>query len=172
MISFFCSLCGCFGKPQPEIALVPSVDLQRYMGDWYVIASIPTYIENNSYNGIESYKLNSDGTIATTFTFNNGAFDGPKREYHPRGFVVENTNNALWGMQFIWPFKGEFRIVYLDPDYQTTIIARNKRDYVWIMARTAELSEAEYSKLVIAVQSMGYDISKLRKTPHLLPQRL
>ena len=83
------------------------------MGDWYVIACIPTVIETEAYKAIESYQLEKDGSINTTFVFRKGGFDGPEKRYNPRGFVVENTGNAVWGMQFIWPFKSEFIIAYL-----------------------------------------------------------
>jgi apolipoprotein D and lipocalin family protein len=149
-----------------EIPLVNQVDLAKFMGDWYVIAAIPTAIETESYNAIENYKLNDDGTIATTFTFNKGALDGKLKKYEPKGFVRPDTGNALWGMQFIWPIKSEFRIAYLDENYQTTIIARNARDYVWLMARTPEINAADYLKLVDLIKSWGYDTNKLRKVPH------
>jgi len=105
------------------------------MGDWYVIANIPTFIEKGAHNAIESYKLKSDGVIDTTFTFNKDSFNGPKKEYNPTGFVTDDPSNALWKMQFLWPFKSEFIIVYVDPEYKYTIIGRTKRDYIWIMAR-------------------------------------
>ncbi|MGB7816350.1 MAG: lipocalin family protein [Methylotenera sp.] len=69
-------------------------------------------------------------------------------------------------MQFIWPIKAEYLITYLDDAYTQTIIARNARDYVWIMARSPHLSEEEYATLTKKVADMGYDISKLRKVPH------
>jgi apolipoprotein D and lipocalin family protein len=106
-----------------------------------------------------------DGTIATTFTFYKGGFDGPFKKYEPKGFVAPNSGNALWGMQFIWPIKAEYRITYLDADYQHTIIARNARDYVWIMARTPQISDADYKALTDLVAGYGYDIAKLRKVP-------
>ncbi len=161
-------LAGCASTSQPQISTVPQVDLPKFMGPWYVIAAIPTAIETEAFNAVESYQLNKDGTIATTFTFNKGSLDGKMKTYHPRGFVVENTGNARWGMQFIWPIKAEFLIAYLDDAYSKTIIARNARDYVWIMARDAHLSDAEYAALVQKVADMGYDTSKLRKVPHKL----
>ena len=169
LIIIGCQLSACAGSKMNEIATkiatVKEVDLPRFMGDWYVIAVIPTVIETESYNAIENYKLNSDATIATTFTFNKGASDGPVKTYHPKGFVKPNTGNAVWGMQFIWPIKAEYLITYLDPDYQRTIIARNARDYVWIMARTPQITDAHYNDMVNLITGYGYDVSKLRKVP-------
>ena len=164
----FILLTGCATAMKP-IPLVNSVDLPKFMGDWYVIAAIPTAIEKEVYNGIENYKMNADGTIATTFTFYKGAFDGPFKKYEPKGFVQKEGNNALWGMQFIWPIKAEYRITYLDDAYQRTIISRNARDYVWIMARTPQISDAQYKELTDVVASYGYDMSKLRKVPQQWP---
>ena len=124
---------------QPPMATVDKVDLQRFMGDWYVIANIPTFLEQGAHNPVESYALNADGTIATTFTFNADSFEGEKKIYHPKGFIRNTESNAEWGMQFIWPIKADYRIVYLDDDYQYTVIGRNSRDYVWIMARNAQI---------------------------------
>jgi apolipoprotein D and lipocalin family protein len=158
-------LAGCATHSLPSIATVPQVDLQRFMGDWYVIAAIPTAIETEAYNAVESYSLQKDGTIDTVFTFRKGAFDGPAKRYNPKGFVIEGTGNALWGMQFIWPIKAEYRIAYLDEAYEKTVIARNARDYVWIMARKPQLSQSEYLELETFVAGLGYDITKIRKVP-------
>ena len=83
------------------ITPVDYVDLERFMGDWYVIANIPTFLEKNAYNPVESYQINSDGTIATTFSFNAGGFDGKQKVYRPKGFVTAGSGNAVWGMQFV-----------------------------------------------------------------------
>ncbi len=156
---------GCSSQNLPPIKPVAEVNLNEFMGDWYVIACIPTFIETEAYNAIESYQLKKDGSINTTFVFNEGRFNGPKKRYNPHGFVVENTSNAVWGMQFIWPFKAEYIIAYLDKDYTSTIIARNARDYVWIMARTPVISDSQYQELTTAVANLGYDVSKVRKVP-------
>ena len=149
----------------PPIKTVEQVNLNKFMGDWYVIACIPTLIEKDVHNGIESYALDTDGSIKTTFTFRKGSANGELKSYHPRGFVVPNTGNAIWGMQFIWPIKAEYRIVYLDEAYQTTIIARNARDYVWLMSRNPSITNEQYSGFVAKIQDMGYDINKLVKIP-------
>ena len=143
---------------------VDNVDLERFMGDWYVIANIPTAIEKGAHNAVETYQLNSDGTVATTFTFRDGGFDGKKKAYHPRGFVSEESN-AVWGMQFVWPIKADYRIVYLDDDYSVTVIGRNKRDYVWVMAREPQISDTQYQDIIRQVAEMGYDTTEIQKVP-------
>lgn len=164
------ALAGCSSVPRAPVPVVHHVDLERFMGDWYVIASIPTYIERDAWNAVESYRLEPDGTVATTFTFRAGGYDGPERLYTPRGFVVDRTSNAVWGMQFVWPIKADYRIAYLSDDYGQTVIARDARDYVWIMARSPQLSEADYARLTGFVADMGYDLSKLRKVPQRWPE--
>lgn len=157
------ALAGCGSNP--AMPTVERVDLERFMGDWYVIANIPTFIEKGAHNAIESYALNQDGTIATTFTFRANSFDGEEKRYTPRGFVVPGTGNAVWGMQFVWPIKADFRIVYLTPDYSQTVIGRNARDYVWIMARTPSISETDYAAILTHLKTLGYNTSLVQKIP-------
>ena len=166
-MSFVLTACG--GPNLKPIETVEHVELQKFMGDWYVIANIPTFIETNAYNAVESYALNDDGNIQTTFTFRKGGFDGPRKQFNPTGFIVDKQSNALWDMQFIWPFKAEYRIIYLDDDYQTTIIGRSKRDYVWLMARTPVISETHYQSLLSFIAEQGYDVSRVRKVPQQWP---
>jgi apolipoprotein D and lipocalin family protein len=130
-----------------------------------VIANIPTFIEKQAYGAVESYRLDSDGTIDTTFTFNKGAFDGPRKRYNPRGFIFDRQSNAVWGMRFVWPIKADYRIVYVSDDYRRTIIGRQARDYVWIMARTPTIADADYQELLGIVKREGYDISLVQKVP-------
>lgn len=144
---------------------VDHVDIDRFMGPWYVIANIPTFLEKGAHNAVERYSLNSDGTIATNFTFRKDGFDGKAKEYKPKGFILDAETNARWGMRFVWPIKADYRIVYLDDDYTHTIIGRQSRDFVWIMARTPTISADDYDKLVAFVASLGYDMSKLERVP-------
>ena len=157
----------CYGcQTMKPIYTVEKVDLARFMGDWYVIASIPTFIETDAYNAVESYRLDDDGTVATTFRFNKGSLDGPEKVYNPRGFIRDTQSNAVWGMQFIWPFKAEYRIIYLTDDYTQTVIGRTKRDYVWIMARDREIPPDEYEKILNFLRDQDYDLTNLRQVPH------
>ena len=163
------AIIGCAASPDRPMPTVAHVDLTRFMGDWYVIANIPTFIEQGAHNAVESYRLALDGTIETTFTFRADGFDGPPKEYRPRGFVLDRRTNAHWGMQFVWPIKADYRIVHLADDYSQTIVAREARDYVWIMARRPTNPDADYRRLVDIVAQLGYDVSRLRKVPQRWP---
>ena len=167
-LTFAAALAGCATKP-PEgmqpVALVPHVDLQRFMGDWYVIASIPTFLEKEAFNAKESYRMEADGTIPTVFTFNKGAPDGEAKRYESRATVMDTATNAVWGEQYVGPFKADYRISSLTPDYTEVVVAREKRDNVWIMARTPTIPEADLARLTAFVGSQGYDVAKLRRVP-------
>ncbi len=143
---------------------VDYVDLERFMGRWYVIANIPTFLERNAFNAIERYELNSDGSIDTRFSFIEGDFSGELKQYRPTGFIKDDTN-ARWGMQFIWPIQADYRIVYLDDSYSRTIIARQARDYVWLMAREPKIDDLEYESFKHFIKGLGYDTAKLQKVP-------
>ena len=169
MLAFIMPFSGCSNhKP---MATVDYVDIDRFMGDWYVVANIPTFLEKGAHNAVETYAMNEDGSIATTFTFRDGGFDGELKEYNPTGFIEDTQTNALWGMQFVWPIKADYRIVYLDEDYSKTVIAREARDYVWVMARKPQLSDNEYEELRQFVGSIGYDISKMNRVPQSWPEQ-
>ncbi len=157
-------LSACAAKG-PEMQTVDYVDLDRFMGDWYVIANIPTFLEKGAHNAVETYAMNDDGTIATTFTFRKNSFDGELKQYNPKGFITDTETNALWGMRFIWPIKADYRVVYLDEDYTQTVIGRQKRDFVWIMARTPTIPDEDYERILSFVESLGYDMSKVQKVP-------
>lgn len=163
-------LTGCQSMSKPPLETVDYVDIERFMGDWYVIAHVPTFIDDNAYNAVESYSLEEDGTIATTFRFREGGFDGKLKTYYPKGFITNKETNAVWGMQFVWPIKADYRIVHLTEDYDQTIIGRTKRDYVWIMARTPQIPEQDYQAMMQQISDMGYDTSEVIKIPQSWPE--
>ncbi|HEX7368996.1 MAG TPA: lipocalin family protein, partial [Rhodanobacteraceae bacterium] len=101
----------------PPIQPVAHVDLPRFMGTWYLIATVPTSYGKDAYNAVETYALKKDGNIHTTFTFHNDAFDGPVKHIESTGYVKDGTGNAVWGVALFWPFKLQYIVAYLKPDY-------------------------------------------------------
>lgn len=162
------ALAGCASvnaPPTMPVTLVPRVDLARFMGDWYVIANIPTFVEKGAHNAKEHYELAADGSIPTTFTYLADGFDGTPKRLTSKSEAVPGSNNAVWTVQYVWPFKADYRISYLADDYGQVVVTREKRDYVWIMARTPTIPEADLKRLTDFVRMQGYDVSKLQRVP-------
>lgn len=164
-------LAGACATAKPPMPTVERVDLARFSGDWFVIAHIPASLEKNAFNAVESYRVAEDGTIETTYTFRDGGFEGERKRYTPRGFVRDPSTNATWGMQFLWPFRMEYLVILLDEERGVTVIGRTDRDYVWIMARTPEIPEEEFARLVAFVGERGYDVTRLRRVPQKWPEQ-
>ena len=160
-------------RVRPLEAMDRTVDLERFMGDWYVIGFIPIafpfFSEEGAHNGVESYRLTDEGVIETTYTFRDGGFDGPEKRFTPKGWVYDHDTNAEWRMQFVWPFKAAYLIVYLDEDYQKTIIGVPDRNNIWIMSRNPQMSVAEYQRMLSYAASVGYDVAKVKRVPQRWP---
>lgn len=155
---------ACSLRPPAGFPVEESVDVDRYMGSWYVIAHIPPGPTRNSYNSIERYYRGPGNEIQTVFTYNEGGFDGERKVMLPKGFVLDDSG-AVWGMRFFWPLKMQYLISYVDEDYQNTIVSRSKLDWVWIMSREPSMDESTYADMVRRVEKIGYDASRLRKVP-------
>lgn len=147
----------------PPLATVDHVDLDRYSGDWYVIANIPTPPEKRATNAIEHYDVRTDGDVDITFTFYKDSPSGKFREMHARGYVVDRQSNARWKVQFFWPLRFPFYVMDLADDYSYTVIGLPSRDYLWIMARTPSLDDSTYNAIVSRATAAGYDSTKIRK---------
>ena len=160
---FFLNACNFDKRDNLPLETVSYVDLERFMGDWYVIANIPTFIEKRATNSIESYHLNDNGEIETTFTFYQDTPKGKLKTYNPKAFVYNHKTNAEWRIQFFWPIKLPFLIIDLADDYRYTVIGYPNRKYVWIMSREAKISDDDYLNITNNLVSLGYDVEKIKK---------
>lgn len=140
---------------------VENLDLDRFMGQWHVLADISTPFDRDAFAPLETYQRVDDNVVETIYSYREGAASGPIRERHLKAFVSEEST-AIWAMQIFWPIKAEYRVVFVDPDYQTTIVGRSKRDFVWVMSRDPDISSPTLDALLKKTQELGYDLSKLR----------
>lgn len=153
---------------QDPLPTVAYVDIPRFMGDWYVIANIPTFVEKGANNAIETYAWNAkEDRIDVSFRFNAKTPSGPLKKYPQKAWIYDKKTNAEWRVQPWWPLKFSYLVVDLAPDYSYTVIGVPSRNYLWIMARKPHLDEAVYSGLINKVKSMGYDTSKIQKVPQV-----
>ncbi len=165
LLTIWCFMIFSCSTTTPPLKKVPQVDIGRFMGQWYVIANIPTFIEKDAYNAVETYTWNEkENRIDVLFTFNKGSFKGEKKSYTQKAFVHDKSGNE-WRIQFFWPLKFPYLIIDLAEDYSYTVIGVPNRSYVWIMAKSPKMDETTYNGIVERLKNQKFDVKKIQKVP-------
>jgi apolipoprotein D and lipocalin family protein len=154
------------GGRQPFQRVVDRMDLQRFLGSWYVIGVLPTPFEKGAANGIETYSLDEKGNIRVEYVFYKGGPQGKKTVMHQKGWVVDKERNTEWKVQPLWPLKLPYLIIDLAADYRYTVVGTNNYKYVWIMSRTPTISDSDYAGILSRLVERGYktaDIQRMRQ---------
>ncbi|MDP4222819.1 MAG: lipocalin family protein [Bacteroidota bacterium] len=149
---------------QKKISVVPTVDLKRYAGKWYEIARKPFSFETKLKCITATYTLREDGRINVE---NAGVYiSKPGKTSIARGkaFIPDKNTPAKLKVQFFWPFKGDYWILYLDENYRYVLIGEPSLRYLWVLAREKKLEEAVLKMLLEKASSAGYDITDLIMT--------
>jgi apolipoprotein D and lipocalin family protein len=160
---------GCAGttKSQSPLTTVESVDLQRYLGKWYEIASYPAWFQKGCTASTAEYSLLPDGKIQVVNRCRKGNLGGPLKESKGKAEVADTATNAKLKVWFFWPFKGNYWIIDLSPDYQWVVVGEPSRKYLWILSRTPTMDEAVYQEILGRLPQKGYDPAGLRKTSQI-----
>jgi apolipoprotein D and lipocalin family protein len=149
----------------PPLKKVEKVEISRFMGKWYVIANIPTFVEKEAHNAVETYSWNNkENRVDVVFEFNKGSFKGEKKTYTQKAFVIDDSGSE-WRIQFFWPLKFPYIIMDLADDYSYTVIGVPNRSYIWIMSRTPTLEEKTYQGILKRISGQDYNISLIQKVP-------
>ncbi len=149
---------------QKPLQVVPRVDLNRYLGTWYEIATIPQRFQKDCVGVTATYTLRDDGKIEVLNKCRKKTLDGEIKTAKGKAWVVDKLTNAKLKVQFFWPFSGDYWIIELDPDYQYAVVGHPNRKYLWILCRTPEMDEALYKNLVQRIANVGYDPSLIKRT--------
>ena len=146
------------------LSVVSAVDLERYQGEWYEIASYPAWFQKGCVGSTAQYSLLKNVKIQVVNRCFKGSLDGPLKESKGKAEVVDTTTNAKLKVWFFWPFKGNYWIIDLSPDYQWAVVGEPSRKYLWILSRTPDMSETVYQDILARLPEKGYDPGKLVKT--------
>ena len=142
---------------------VDYVDIESFMGPWYVHGHTPLVVDTNATNQVESYELLDNGKIATTFNFDRF---GKNWTLTPTAEIADPTTNAHWKMQFVWPLKSDYLIVRLDEAYQTTVISVPNKQLIWIMSRSNQMEPGSYETIIEDLAAEGYPVENIRRVTH------
>ena len=159
---------GCAGtaKNESPLTVVDRVDLNRYLGKWYEIASYPAWFQKECTGSTAEYSLMPDGKIQVVNRCRKGGLDGPLKESEGTAEVVDTVSNAKLKVWFFWPFKGNYWIIDLDDNYQWVVVGEPSRKYLWVLSRKPMMEESLYRQITETLPQKGYDPEKLRKTAH------
>jgi apolipoprotein D and lipocalin family protein len=153
-------------KTTSTLTTVNEVNIEKYSGLWYEIASYPTSFQKNCYCTTAEYTLSPKGFVIVENRCRKDSVTGVKTGIKGKAFVVKNSNNAKLKVQFFWPFKGKYWIISLADDYSWAVVSHPNRKYLWILSRTKTLDETTYNTIIELIKAKGLDPQKLKKTEH------
>jgi apolipoprotein D and lipocalin family protein len=148
----------------PALETVPHVDLARYLGTWYEIASFPQSFQRGCTATTATYTLRDDGQLDVLNRCRLGSPDGEEKTARGRARVVDRSTNAKLEVSFFRPFWGAYWIIDLAPDYSYAVVGHPGRDYLWILSRTPTMSDETYQRIVARLRAQGYETSRLVRT--------
>ena len=148
----------------PELQTVPYVDLRRYLGLWYEIASFPQSFQRGCTGSTATYSLRSNGDIDVVNRCRIGSLDGKEKMAKGLAQVVDRTTNAKLRVSFFRPFWGDYWIIDLGADYEFAVVGHPSRDYLWILSRTPTMDPTVYDGIVGRLREQGYEVDRLNRT--------
>lgn len=151
----------------PELNVVPSVEIERFLGTWYEVGGIPTPEQNGCIGTTATYSLRDNGDIDVLNQCYLNAAGTRTQQARGRAFVPDPKQPTRLKVEFFWPFAGDYQIMALADDYSSAMIGNPQRRFLWILSREASLPEARYQELVDLAVAQGYDAGKIQRTPAL-----
>jgi apolipoprotein D and lipocalin family protein len=146
---------------------VPNVDLKKYSGKWYEIASYPQRFQKGCHCTTAEYALSEKGYVIVENRCNRGSMNGKQSYIKGKAFVEKNSNNAKLKVQFFWPFKGKYWIIDLADDYSYAVVSHPNKKYLWILSRTPKMNDAVYQQIISRLKEKGFDLTKLQITQQI-----
>jgi apolipoprotein D and lipocalin family protein len=158
------SMVAC-STTEPRMTTVPEVDLSRYSGTWYEIASYPVWFQRRCATDTKAiYEPLPEGAIRVINQCRTR--EGEILQVEGKAKVVPGSGNSKLRVRFGWiPFAGDYWIIGLDrKNYQWAVVGHPSRKFLWFLARTPGVSEETFRQMEEAAEKQGYDLSPLRRT--------
>jgi len=159
------SLLAWTGAPalaQTPVASVPALDLTRYLGKWYEIASFPMFFQRNCLGDTTAeYGLLPEGAVSVT---NRCRSASGMDMAQGKATVVAGSGNARLKVSFFWPFRADYWVIGLDADYRWAVVGNPNRKYLWVLSRTPQLPKPLLDAALASAAAQGFDLTQLRYT--------
>lgn len=166
LLSVFVFMTAAGTHPQ-KLEAVPEVDLKKYAGKWYEIASFPQSFQKGCHCTTAEYTLSDKGYVIVENRCNRDSVNGKQSYIKGKAFVEKGSGNAKLKVQFFWPFRAKYWIIDLAADYSYAVVSHPNKKYLWILCRTPKMDDAVYQQIIGRLLEKGFDLSKLQKTVQL-----
>lgn len=142
-----------------------SIDLQRFMGTWYVIGRVPNFIERGHVASVNEYTLREDNKVGIVYRYRDG-FGAPQQEVRARASVDADSGNHAWRTWFYRIVPTHSRVLEVAPDYSWAMIGYPGREMAWIFSRQPDMDKALYKELAERLRDeYGVNTDKLKRVP-------
>lgn len=149
-------------NPNPPLNTVSHVDLNKYMGKWYEIATIPQSFQKGCHCTTAEYSLIDDKYVKVINTCRKDSTNGIIKKIEGKAFTTSNTSKLK--VQFFWPLKAKYWIIDLADDYSYAVVGHPNRKYLWILSRTSQMEENVYNEIIRRLKKQDYNTDLLVKT--------
>src|ERR1017187_7783429 len=150
-----------------ELQTVSNVDVNRYAGKWYEIASFPQRFQKGCHCTTAEYTMTDKGYLIVENRCNRDSVNGKLSSIRGKAYVEKNSGNAKLKVQFFFPFRAKYWIIDLADDYSYAAVSHPNRKYLWILSRTPKMNEQTYGQILGRLKETGFDLSKLKLTPQI-----
>lgn len=159
-------LIGCSQSKYKPLNTVPNVDLNKYMGKWYEISTIPQRFQKGCHCTTAEYSLTEKGYVKVVNSCKKDSINGAASGIEGKAFVVKNSNNSKLKVQFFWPIKAKYWIIDLAEDYSYAVVGHPNRKYLWILSRTPQMDDPTYQQIIDRLKEQEFNTDLLVKTIH------
>lgn len=176
VLIFGCCFCASPSFSQvangSNLQSIESLDLQRYLGQWYEVAKFPNWFQKKCKTDTKAYyALSPNGRVQV---LNSCRMEGGKvTEAMGEAVLVGEAKSAKLKVRFapewlsflpwVW---GDYWVVDLDDAYQLAAISEPRREYLWILSRSPEPGDKALNELMLRLIAKGFDLSPLERTQH------
>ncbi len=148
----------------PELKVVENFEVNRYLGLWYEIGSIPQSFQRGCTGTTAEYSLINARTVRVVNRCFQDSLDGELREAHGKAKIPDPSVPSKLNVSFFWPFSGAYWVIELGENYEYSVVGHPSRDYLWVLSRTPQMDEGLYQEILERQAAKGYDISRVVKS--------
>lgn len=143
----------------PEDAIVRSFDINKFLGKWYEVARLPSWIEKNLNQVSDNYFYNEKGEIALV----TNAYHTEKEEWKSATGTMKaaKPNTGKLKVSYLGPFYLDYNVLDIDRSYHHALVCGGSKNYLWILSRDQKISNELRKRFLKKAKDLGFAIENM-----------